>query len=84
MAFTLINPESLGAPGGYANGVLAYTREVASRTETYWCPIKHARPVRDAHARYSTFFDYGDQQAYRSGLARMRQSVAPHRRRRID
>ena len=23
MAFTLINPESLGAPGGYANGVLA-------------------------------------------------------------
>ena len=68
----------------YANGVLAYTREVASRTETYWCPIKHARPVRGAHARYSTFFDYGDHQAYRSGLARMRQSVAPHRGRRID
>lgn len=26
----------------YANGVIAYTREVASRTEQYWCPIKHA------------------------------------------
>jgi hypothetical protein len=65
----------------YANGVLAYVREVAARTETYWCPIKHARPVRDAHARYATFFDYGDHQAYRSGLSRMRRSVAqPHLR----
>ena len=29
----------------YANGVLAYAREVTARTESYWCPIKHARPV---------------------------------------
>lgn len=64
----------------YANGVLAYTREVASRTETYWCPIKHARPVRGAHARYVTFFDYGDADAYRRGLTRIRRSVAPHHR----
>lgn len=28
---------------GYANGVLAYVREVAARTEQYWCPIRHAR-----------------------------------------
>lgn len=26
---------------GYANGVLAWAREVAFRTEQYWCPIKH-------------------------------------------
>lgn len=26
---------------GYANGVLAWAREVAFRTEKYWCPIKH-------------------------------------------
>ena len=63
----------------YANGVLAYTREVASRTETYWCPIQHARPVRDAHRRYATYFAYGDHQAYRSGLAQMRRTVAPRR-----
>ena len=25
---------------GYANGVAAYFREVAARTEEYWCPIK--------------------------------------------
>jgi hypothetical protein len=27
----------------YANGVVSYVREVAARTEQYWCPIKHAR-----------------------------------------
>jgi hypothetical protein len=27
----------------YANGLIAYVREIASRTEEYWCPIKHAR-----------------------------------------
>jgi hypothetical protein len=64
----------------YANGVLSYVREVAARTETYWCPIKHARPIRDAHARYATFFEYGDHQAYRSGLARVRRSIGPRRR----
>ena len=31
---------------GYANGVLAYVREIAGRTEQYWCPIRHAKPVR--------------------------------------
>ena len=28
---------------GYANGVAGYFREVAARTEEYWCPIKHAK-----------------------------------------
>ena len=27
---------------GYANGVLAYVREIAGRTEQYWCPIRRA------------------------------------------
>jgi hypothetical protein len=26
----------------YANGAIASVREMASRTEIYWCPIKHA------------------------------------------
>lgn len=56
----------------YGNGVAAYTREVAARTEQYWCPIKHARRVRAAHARYPRFFDYGDAEAYRQGLNRLR------------
>lgn len=56
----------------YGNGVAAYTREVSARTEQYWCPIKHARRVKAAHDRYPQFFDYGDAEAYRQGLNRLR------------
>jgi len=49
----------------YANGLIAYVREVAGRTEQYWCPIKHARRVIGAHAQYPTFYDYGDAGAFR-------------------
>jgi hypothetical protein len=56
----------------YGNGVAAYTREVAARTEQYWCPIKHARRVRSAHERYPLFFDFGDAEAYRQGLKCLR------------
>lgn len=45
---------------GYGNGVINYAREIISRTEQYWCPIKHARKIVDAHPRYKTFLDYGD------------------------
>lgn len=44
----------------YANGLIAYAREIAARTEQYWCPIKHARRVIGAHERYLHFVDYGD------------------------
>ncbi|MDT8990635.1 hypothetical protein RQP54_07120 [Curvibacter sp. APW13] len=56
----------------YGNGVAAYAREVAARTEQYWCPIKHARRIRDAHSRYPQFFDHGDAEAFRQGLNRLR------------
>lgn len=56
----------------YGNGVAAYAREVAARTEQYWCPIKHARRLRAAHDRYHQFFDYGDAEAFRQGLGRLR------------
>ena len=56
----------------YGNGVAAYTREVAARTEQYWCPIKHARRVKAAHERYPSFFDYGDAEAFKRGLERLR------------
>ena len=49
----------------YANGVFAYAPEVASRTEEYWCPIKHVRRVLGIHSRYSSFVDYGDADGYR-------------------
>lgn len=56
----------------YGNGIAAYTREVAARTEQYWCPIKHARRIRAAHERYPDFFDYGDAEAFQQGLERLR------------
>jgi hypothetical protein len=56
----------------YGNGVAAYTREVAARTEQYWCPIKHARRLKAAHDHYPKFTDHGDGEAYRRELARLR------------
>lgn len=61
----------------YANGVLSRVREVAARTEQYWCPIKHARPIPSPHERYHQFFDYGDAASYHQQLAWQRQRLRP-------
>ena len=52
----------------YANGIIAFFREVAGRAEQHWCPIKHARRILAAHPHYSEFADYGDAEAYRQLL----------------
>ncbi len=54
----------------YGNGVLGYAREIGSRTEQYWCPIKHARRVIAAQERYNLYADYGDAAAFRSLINR--------------
>lgn len=59
----------------YANGVIAYVREVAARTEQYWCPIRHARPVRGPHDRYDRFVRYGDAASYRTRLDALRRMI---------
>jgi len=59
---------------GYANGVIAYAREISSRTEQHWCPIKHALRIRDPHARYLKFLDYGDAEGFRTKLDEFRRS----------
>jgi hypothetical protein len=63
----------------YANGLIAYVREIASRTEEYWCPIKHARRLIGAHAHYATFEDYGDAEGYRRRLEELRETLADKR-----
>ena len=60
----------------YANGLIAYAREIAARTEQYWCPIKHARRVIGTHARYALFDDYGDAEGYQERLTKLRQALA--------
>lgn len=56
---------------GYATGLVAYAREVGARTENYWCPIKHARRIREAHSLYADFEEYGDAEGYRARLKRL-------------
>jgi len=61
---------------GYANGVISFVREVAARTEQYWCPIKHAMRVAGAHHRYPDFAEYGDAEGFREQLPRLRAALA--------
>ncbi|MFA8444222.1 hypothetical protein [Yoonia sp.] len=57
---------------GYANGLIALVREVGSRTEAYWCPIKHARRVSEPHMRYRHFADFGDESIFEQRLEDLR------------
>ena len=59
----------------YCNGAIGFVREVASRTEVYWCPIKHARRVLGPHPHYQGFADFGDADAFRARLAQMKDGV---------
>jgi hypothetical protein len=60
---------------GYANGVLAYVREIAARTEQFWCPIRHAKRLRAPHAHYRLFVDYGDAEGYHKRLPILRDEL---------
>lgn len=66
----------------YATGLLAYAREIAARTEQYFCPIKHSRHVPGTHARYARFLDYGDPIDFHGRAERLRRELAAERFRR--
>ena len=57
---------------GYANGLIAYAREILARTEQFWCPVKHALRLQTAHEREIKFFDYGDAEAWKKDLKTVR------------
>jgi hypothetical protein len=59
----------------YCNGAIAFAREVAARTEVYWCPIKHARRILGPHPHYQGFADFGDAEGFRAKLADMKDGV---------
>ncbi|MBC8339769.1 MAG: hypothetical protein ISR51_07225 [Rhodospirillales bacterium] len=50
---------------GYANGLLAYAREIAGRSEAHWCPIKHLRKTKGQHRRYYDFAEFGNGEGFR-------------------
>jgi hypothetical protein len=59
----------------YGNGAIAYAQEIASRTEAYWCPIKHAQKTRTFMPRYAHFSDYGSAETYRDDFDRNREAA---------
>jgi hypothetical protein len=59
----------------YCNGAIAFVREVASRTEIYWCPIKHARRVLGPHPHYQGFADFGDADGFRARQEQLKDGV---------
>jgi hypothetical protein len=60
----------------YANGFAAYFREIVGRTEQYWCPIKHAQKILQAHAHYQNFTEFGAAQQYREQLDALREKLS--------
>ena len=65
---------------GYSNGLIAYVREIAARTEQYWCPVKHTRRTTDPHHLMQAFSDYGDAEHYQARMAELRQELASLKR----
>ncbi|HEY8887502.1 MAG TPA: hypothetical protein VIM35_03365 [Gallionella sp.] len=61
---------------GYAVGMIGYAGEILARTEQYFCPIKHARKILGAHARYAHFLGYGEADDFHGKLEKFRSELA--------
>lgn len=57
----------------YINGLLQYASAMASRTELYFCPIKHAKKMVYEHEHYKEFLVYGDEDKYQEKLEALRE-----------
>lgn len=56
----------------YGSGLMGYMSEILARTESYFCPIKHAHKVLGTHSHYNRFLDYGDAADYETRLEQFR------------
>jgi len=63
----------------YGAGLIAYIGEIVSRTEQYFCPIKHARKIVGLHARYGDFLEFGEADEFDKKLEQFRQALATKR-----
>ena len=61
---------------GYGNGLLNYTREIAGRTEAFWCPIKHSRRLADTHDHYARFAEFGDASDFQAHVEEQRRKLS--------
>lgn len=58
----------------YFNGLMQYASAIASRTEFFFCPIKHAKKVAYEHNYYDEFLAYGDEEEYQEKLKALREN----------
>ena len=58
----------------YVNGLMQYVSAIASRTEFYFCPIKHAKKVAYDHDYYQDYLAYGDEEDYQKKLKELRKN----------
>lgn len=49
--------------------------EIGSRSEQYWCPIKHARPLVATHPHYPNFAAYGNAEEYMQRMEQLRSEL---------
>jgi len=59
----------------YFNGLMCYASSIASKTELYFCPIKHAKKIAYRHETYDMFFPYGDGEDYQKRLKELRKKL---------
>jgi hypothetical protein len=60
----------------YASGLLSYILEIVARTQQYFCPIRHAHKILQAHSRYRAFIAYGEADDYHVRLEAFRAALA--------
>ena len=58
----------------YFNGLMQYASVIASRTEFYFCPIKHAKKIVYEHDYYKDYLVYGDEEDYQKKLKELRKN----------
>ena len=59
----------------YGAGLTAYVCEIVSRTEQYFCPIKHARKILGTPKRDLGLLEYGDAADYEKKLEAFRMAL---------
>jgi len=63
----------------YFNGLMAYSAEIAARTELYFCPIKHKKRLAYRHKYYKYFVNYGDANSYKKNLEKLRMDLREYK-----
>jgi len=53
--------------------LMQYAAAIASRTELYFCPIKHAKKIAYKHEHYDDYLLYGDEEDYQEKLKTLRE-----------